>query len=154
MSKKKGPVMHRIFTMRHWILLIIYAFICIVLAGIGMGVPVLNILSGFVIGWFAAIRADRLYEDLRQKMSRTLVYSLICAAITMAVMLVIWARTIPLLFDPLADLENFGHPMILFDPRLSFIGWLVLMILISPFLQLMTSVFSAFLSLRPKRSEY
>ena len=146
--------MHRIFILRYWIILIIYAVICTIIAGIGMGVPILNILSGFIIGWFAAIRAGRLYKDLRNKMSRTLVYSIICAAITMAVMLAVWGRTIPLLFDPLADLENFGHPMILFDPRLSFFGWLVLMIFISPFLQLLTSIFSAFLVLRPRRSGY
>jgi hypothetical protein len=151
MGSEGEETVYRIFTLPYWILLIIYAAVCIIIAGIGMGVPILNILSGFIIGWFAAIRADRLYKDLRQKMSRTLVYSLICAAITMVVMLAIWARTIPLLFDPLADLENFGHPMILFDPRISFIGWLVLMIIISPFLQLLTSIFSAFLALRPRR---
>jgi len=63
-------------------------------------------------------------------------------------MLGIWGRTIPMLFEPHSDFANFGHPMILFDPRLSFIGWLVLMIIISPFLQLMTSIFSAFIALK------
>jgi hypothetical protein len=137
--------------MRYWILLIIYTAINIILAGIGMGVPVLNILSGFLIGWFAVLRAEKLYEDMRQKMSRAFQYNLVCAAITMGIMLAIWARTIPLLFDPMADLSDFGHPMILFDPRLSFMGWLVLMIIISPFLQLLASVFSAFLAFRPRR---
>jgi hypothetical protein len=50
-------------------------------------------------------------------------------------------------FDPAADFENFGHPMILFDPRISFIGWLILMIIISPIVQLMASIFSAFITL-------
>jgi hypothetical protein len=141
----------KILTLRHWKIIIVYAFICIILAGIGMGVPILNIMSGFFIGWFAVLRAERLYNELRYRMSRILLYSTICAVITMAVMLAIWGRTIPLVFGPVSELENFGHPMILFDPRLSFIGWLVLMIIISPFLQLMTSIFSAFLRLRPNK---
>jgi hypothetical protein len=144
--------MAKLLNMRYWLLLIIYAVICIILAGIGMGVPILNILSGFFIGWFAVLRAEKLYDDMRNRMSRTLIYSIVCAALTMAVMLAIWARTIPLVFGPIAELENFGHPMILFDPRLSFIGWLVLMIIVSPFLQLLTSVFSAFLALWPKEN--
>jgi hypothetical protein len=137
--------------MRYWVLLIIYAFICIILAGIGMGVPILNILSGFFIGWFSVLRAEKLYGYMRQKMSMIMIYSAVCAAVTMGVMLAIWARTVPMAFVPLAELENFGHPMILFEPRLSFIGWLVLMIIVSPFLQLLTSIFSAFLALRPKK---
>jgi hypothetical protein len=143
--------MAKLLTKRYWILLIIYTVICIILAGIGMGVPILNILSGFLIGWFAVLRAEKLYNDLRQKMSRVLLYCGLCAAITLGVMLVIWARTIPLAFAPVAELQKFGHPMIFFEPRLSFIGWLVLMIIIAPFLQLLTSVFSAFLAIRPKK---
>lgn len=143
--------MNRILSLRYWILIIIYAVICIILAGISMGVPILNILSGFIIGWFAVLRAERLYDDLSQRMSRILTYSIVCAAITMGTMLAVWAGTIPLAFGPVADLENFGHPMILFEPRLSFIGWLVLMIIIAPFLQLLASVFSAYLALRPKK---
>jgi hypothetical protein len=38
---------------------------------------------------------------------------------------------------------NFGIPMILYDPRASFIGWMVLMIIISPVLQILTTVFSS-----------
>jgi hypothetical protein len=59
----------------------------------------------------------------------------------------IWGRTIPMLFDPTADFQNFGHPFILYDPKLSFIGWLVLMIFISPFLQLLTTIFGSYLTL-------
>ena len=34
-----------------------------------------------------------------------------------------------MLFDPTADLANFGIPQLLYEPLASFIGWLVLMIL-------------------------
>ena len=143
--------LNKILTMRYWILVLIYIAICIILAGIGMGVPILNILSGFLIGWFAALRAEKLYRYMGQRMSRVLLYCGICAAITLGVMLAIWAQTIPMAFAPLTELKNFGHPMILFEPRISFIGWLVLMIIISPFLQLLTSIFSAFLAMRPRQ---
>ena len=63
-------------------------------------------------------------------------------------MIAIWGKTIPMLFNPLSDFENFGHPFILYDPKLSYIGWLVLMIIISPFLQLMATIFSAFITLK------
>jgi hypothetical protein len=37
--------------------------------------------------------------------------------------------------------------MILYDPKASFIGWLVPMIFISPFLQLLTTVFGSYMTL-------
>ncbi|OGJ72673.1 hypothetical protein A2454_02600 [Candidatus Peribacteria bacterium RIFOXYC2_FULL_55_14] len=42
---------------------------------------------------------------------------------------------------------QFGHPFILYDPEASFIGWLVLMIILSPFLQLLTTIFAAYVTL-------
>jgi hypothetical protein len=62
-------------------------------------------------------------------------------------MAALWGPTAKLLFDPQADLVNFGIPLILYDPRASFVGWLVLMIAISPFLQLLTTLFGAHLTL-------
>ena len=64
-----------------------------------------------------------------------------------------------MLGDPTADFANFGIPMILYDPKISFVGWLILMIFISPFLQLLTTLFSSHLTLlvwlmrRPQVSE-
>ena len=52
-----------------------------------------------------------------------------------------------MLFDPAADLANFGIPLILYEPTASFIGWLVLMIVISPFLQFLMMLFGAQLML-------
>ncbi|MCK5567651.1 MAG: hypothetical protein KAI62_07050 [Actinomycetia bacterium] len=118
-----------------------------------MGVPVLNILFGFVVGWYGTRRAQALYRVRKKRLPKIFIYSLFCAGVTLAIMLAIWGRTIPMIFDPAADLANFGHPMILFDPRISFIGWLVLMIVISPFLQLMASIFSAFITLMAVQPE-
>jgi len=145
--------LNKIFTIRFWILILIAVIIFTVLSGIGMGVPILNILFGFVVGWYGTKRAQALYEDRKKILSKILIYSLFCAGATLVIMLAIWGTTFPMLFDPAEDFVNFGHPMILFDPRISFIGWLVLMIMISPLLQLMASIFSAFITLMAAKSE-
>ena len=144
--------MQKFFTMRHWIAIAVYIAINIILTALGMGLPIFSIIAGFVWGLYAAERAFRLYDSINQRFTRILTYILFSAAVTMVLMAVVWGRTIPLLFDPLTDFENIGHPMILYKPRVSYIGWLVLMIFISPFLQFLTSVFSAFLALRTKLS--
>jgi hypothetical protein len=62
-------------------------------------------------------------------------------------MVAIWGPTISMLFDPGRDLANTEVPMILYEPRASFIGWIVLMIVISPALQLLTTLFGSHLTL-------
>jgi len=139
--------LNKFITLRYWILILLAVFILTISSGIGTGVPLLNILFGFLAGWYAARRAQALYGDRKRILQKIFIYSLFCAGVSLVIMLAIWARTIPLLFDPAADIANFGHPMILYEPRMSFIGWLVLMIIISPILQLMASIFSAFITL-------
>lgn len=140
--------MHRFYTIRYWILIIISILIITIFTGIGMGVPLLNIIFGFVAGWYATKRACALYGDLKERLSKIFIYCLFCSGITLILMLGIWGSQIPMLFDSLTDFENYGHPMILYKPKPSFIGWLVLMIIISPFLQLLSSIFAAFLTLK------
>jgi hypothetical protein len=62
-------------------------------------------------------------------------------------MIIIWGPTVSILFEPGRDLANTGVPMILYEPMPSFIGWIVLMILISPVLQLLTTLFGSHLAL-------
>jgi len=38
-------------------------------------------------------------------------------------------------------------PLILFDPKISFMGWIILMIFISPFLQLLMTIFASYMAL-------
>ena len=110
-----------------------------------MGVPVLNILLGFVAGWYSA-RRNLIFENNRGKvLKKTLFYGLYSSLFTFATMLVIWGPPAKMLADPGSDFKNFGIPMILYDPVFSFIGWLVLMIVISPLLQFMASVFSSYM---------
>jgi hypothetical protein len=69
----------------------------------------------------------------------------IASAVTFVLLAVIWLPTLRMLGDPSADLANFGIPMILYEPLASFIGWLVLMVFISPALQMLTTLFAAVL---------
>jgi hypothetical protein len=58
-----------------------------------------------------------------------------------------------MLFEPGRDIANFGIPMILYEPLASFIGWIVLMVLISPLLQVLTTVFGASVYMACARAE-
>jgi len=125
----------------------IYVLADLICVGVGMGVPIFCILLGFPVGWYSAKRAVIGSEEMKDIFPKVLAYSVIASIFTFIIMVVIWGPTISMLFDPKADFKNFGIPMILYDPRISFIGWEVLMILISPFLQLLTTIFAAYLTI-------
>lgn len=120
--------------------IIIYVLANGFLTAFGIGIPILNIFFGFYVGYYIT---NKFHDNLKSIWT----YSLSSSAITFIFMLLIWGNLIFKIFDPSFDFSNFGHPMILFDPKMSFIGWIVLMIVISPFLQLLTTIFSAFICL-------
>jgi len=124
----------------------LYALVDTLYAGMGMGVPIFNIAFGFVVGWLAAGRACAQTPDLHTALRKVWSYALLTSAWTPLLMLVIWGPFTLKLFDPSVDLAQTGIPLILYDPRASFIGWQVLMMLISPFLQFLLSVFGSFLT--------
>jgi hypothetical protein len=115
-------------------------------AGLGMGVPVFCILLGFLVGWFGAVRAWYFMPGHVGAMRRSLRYSLFTSLVTVVVMAAIWGRLVPLVFHPVINPGNMGLPLLLYEPRASLVGWLVLMMLISPFLQFLLSVFGSFLT--------
>src|SRR4030042_1400504 len=125
----------------------IFAFLDLICIGMGMGVPIFCILFGFLVGWFMVRYITTTMTSTPQVFRRVLLYAIITAAVTLLGMIVIWVPSIPMLFNPAQDLATSGIPMILYEPRASFIGWMVLMILISPFLQLLTTVFAGLLAL-------
>ena len=144
--------MNRLYTLKWGWVLALYCFLDLFCAGMGMGVPIFNILFGFVAGWYVARRivARRTFPAstaLQDILKRVLIYAMIASAFTFLVMAVIWGPMVPMLFDPSINLENTGIPLILYEPRASFIGWLVLMIAISPFLQFLMTLLGAHLTL-------
>ena len=141
--------------------LAVYVALDVVAIGMGMGVPIFSVLLGFPAGWYAVrIAAARLERErgpadapppggvsvalLRQ----VFVYALVASGVTLLAMAALWGRWgLAVLFDPAADYGRLGVPLLLYEPKASFIGWLVLMIVISPVLQLLAMVFGSHVAL-------
>jgi hypothetical protein len=127
--------------------IILYILIDIIFAGAGMGVPLFCILSGFPLGWYIAKRVSFSTEQIHQKYYKIFRFSLFAAVFTFIIMLIVWGSAILIHIHSASDIQNFGHPNILYDPEISFYGWLILMVIISPFLQLLVTIFAAFITL-------
>ena len=138
--------MNRFFAVKRGWTLAVYCFLDLLCAGMGMGVPIFSILFGFVVGWYAARRVVLASTALQDILKRVLVYAAIASGFTFLIMAVVWVPTLAMLFDLTSDasrsvrIANFGIPMILYEPRASFIGWIVLMIATSPFLQFLMTL--------------
>jgi hypothetical protein len=139
--------MHRLFALKPAWALGVFIILDTICVGMGMGVPIFCILFGFVVGGYIVRNITATTAQVRPVLTKVLLYAGVTSAYTFLVMAVIWGRCAPMLFDAGADFANFGIPLILYDPKISFIGWLVLMIAISPFLQLLATVFGAYLAL-------
>ncbi len=112
--------------------------------GVGMGVPIFAIAWGVPVGWWAA-RSAGLFEHREIAGFRNaFLGSAAIAGLTFAMMVVIWGPQVSKLFDPAFNAEDWGIPLVLYTPSASFIGWLALMIVISPVLQLMSSLCTAY----------
>lgn len=139
--------MNKIFKLDVKIAFLVYVILDVIFVGMGMGVPFFCILFGFPVGWYIAKRATMGRRILKDILSNIFKYAILTSFFTFVLMAIIWGSVVPMLFDPNADFANFGIPMILYDPKISFIGWLGLMIFISPFLQLLTTNFASYLAL-------
>jgi hypothetical protein len=109
----------------------------------GMGVPFFTILFGFIVGLYIPRIIPPALELSPQYLGSLLRAALTTSAITVVIMAGIWLPPLNWLFDPTLDVSNFGIPMILYTPRASFIGWIILMVLISPFLQFLMTLFGS-----------
>jgi hypothetical protein len=98
---------------------------------------------GFFVGWFAPSILSRDAPDFRHLLIKCLTAAFLTSGFTFFLMLVIWGPISRMLLDPSADIANFGTPFILYEPKASFIGWIVLMIVVSPFLQVLTTAFAS-----------
>jgi hypothetical protein len=122
---------------------VIYIVLDTLLVGMGMGVPFFCILFGFPAGWYLSKSLKHQKLQINDISSRILKYATLTSLVTLAWMLIIWGPMITMLQNPSANFTDFGIPLILYDPKLSFIGWITLMIFISPFLQLLMTVFAS-----------
>lgn len=141
--------MHKLISLRTGWATAIFIVINTICAGLGMGVPILNILFGFTVGWYQARRIiTQPVNNMKQALGKAMQGAAFTSGYTFLLMAVIWAHCVFMLFDPAADLAHYGIPQILYEPQASFIGWLVLMVIISPFLQFLMTLFGCCLTLR------
>ncbi len=139
--------MRGLFTVRPVWAFVIFIVLDMICVGMGMGVPIFCILFGFFVGWYIAGYVAGAAEHTLEILRKLLRYAAATSAFTFVVMAVIWGRWAVIIFDPGTDYTNLGIPFILYDPKASFIGWLVLMVLISPFLQFLMTLFGSHLRL-------
>ncbi len=135
--------MSTLLSRKYLVPLLVFLFLDLLAVGAGMGVPIFAILFGFVVGWFAPSVLASACADLRQLLRRSVAAALWTSGFTFLLMLLVWGPVARMLFDPAADIAHFGIPLILYEPMASFIGWLVLMICLSPFLQALASAFAS-----------
>ncbi len=140
-------IMDKLIALKPLWALLLFTLLNVIFIGMGMGVPFFCILMGIPLGWFLVLYVTARTSGMREVMWKVLTYAAIAASITIVGMLIIWLPISTVLFDPSNDLSTTGVPLILYEPRASFIGWLGLMILVSPVLQLLTTLFGAWLTL-------
>jgi hypothetical protein len=150
--------MQRALTLRIGWAFALFAFLDIICVGMGMGVPIFCILFGLPVGWYMTRRISYGSPDLKQMLGPILLGAALTSGVTFVAMALLWGPSIAMLFDPAADLVDFGIPQILYEPVASFVGWMVLMILVSPFLQFLMTLFGShmtlwWLSSRAKKAE-
>jgi hypothetical protein len=143
-SPKSGEWMKKLLSLRPAWMLALYILVDVICIGMGMGVPFFCILLGFIVGGFVIYYLTQRPTDRLQVLRKALFYAGASAGFTFLAMLALWGPFAAIyLSDPTKDLANTGIPLILFEPRASLIGWTVLMVVISPFLQLLAASFSA-----------
>lgn len=140
--------MQKLLALRTGSAVAMYVLLDIICAGFGMGVPFFCILFGLPVGWYITRRITAQPYSIKHWFNRTLKWAALTSAFTVVIMLVVWMSSLLMLFDPTADIANYGIPLILYEPKASFIGWMVLMILISPFLQLLMTLLGSHLSMQ------
>jgi hypothetical protein len=135
--------MRKYFSRKYLFPILAFCIIDLIAIGAGMGVPIFAILFGFIVGWIAPSIIIPSATNLRQLLRECVFVSLLTSCFTFLVMIILWGPVTRMLLETSADYVNFGIPMILYDPKVSFIGWIILMIFISPILQLLATVFSS-----------
>lgn len=121
-----------------WVLAVAYALLDMIAVGVGMGMPVFAIALGLVVGWVLPALLAELAPDPRRLLRACLGGAALAAAFTCLLMVLLWGPAILLLPGPESRLAQFGIPLILYEPRTSFVAWLVLMMAVAPALQFLT----------------
>ncbi|MDP2181869.1 MAG: hypothetical protein Q8K99_04780 [Actinomycetota bacterium] len=138
--------MDRFGRMTMWQVVAAIVVVDVFAVGMGMGVPFFAILAGFPIGWFLARRFMSAGEGTLSVLRVCLRGSIAVSAGTFVLMLAIWGPRIPLVFGPGFDAAAWGLPLVLYTSTASFWGWMALMIVVSPVLQMLAAAFGVYLT--------
>jgi hypothetical protein len=143
----------RFYALRRWQALVLLALLEIFCVGAGMGVPAFVILLGFPVGWWLGRRATLDQPTSAMGLRDVLRAALVPSAATLVLMAAIWLPQLRMLADPAFDAAQWGIPLWLYTPMASFVGWMVLMVVVSPVLQLLATVFGAAIAMSRPVSE-
>lgn len=125
--------------------------------GLGMGVPILAVLFGLPLGWYfgglsvagrdgrVPLPPSKVSSLPLMTLRRPVGQSAGVALMTTLVLAVIWLPQLPGVLDTALSARDWGIPLVLFGSQASKIGWMVLMLVISPLLQFMAAVTGAVL---------
>jgi hypothetical protein len=139
--------MRRILDLRVGWALVLFAILDLAGVVLGMGVPIFCILLGVPVGWFVVETAAARRSTDAEIRSEVLLGGVVTAVFTAVTMALVWGPSAAMLVDGRTDLGSLGVPLLLYHPLASFVGWLALMILVSPILQLLMTLFGAHLTL-------
>ena len=139
--------MRRILDLRVGWALVVFAFLDLACVVLGMGFPIFCILLGVPVGWYIVETAGNRRLTDSEIRSEVLLGGVVTAAFTLVMMALLWGPSATLLFDGRTDLASLGVPLLLYNARASFACWLALMIVVSPVLQLLMTLFGAHLTL-------
>jgi hypothetical protein len=129
---------------------IVIALLDVFAIGVGFSLPILAVFYGFGVGWWFVRRGPYvLPESLpetggsaveRARIRSLLAHAAALAAVTLVVLLFVWAGAIPAFLDPSVDAAELGVPLLLRASRPSKIAWLVLLFVAGPLAQFMAVV--------------
>ena len=117
-----------------------YIIFDVILVYIGVGTPFLCVLAGFILGWYTPAAGG---STLPQQLRSGLKLAIAASFVTFVIMFANWTPAIIKAMDPAFDYAQASVPQFLSNPTASYIGWMMLMIVISPILQTLTMVFTS-----------
>lgn len=139
--------MGRIMEIRFAWIAVVYVLLDLLCVALGTGVPIFCILLGVVVGWYVVERCGAAGVAEGEMLRTAVSVGFATSALTFVAMGLVWGPSLGLAFSEGSNLAGLGMPLLLYDAKASFIAWLVLMIVISPLLQVLMTLFGAHLAL-------
>ncbi len=135
--------MNRLFRLKRTPAAVLYLVGALVCVGGGMRMPFLCIGLGLLVGWCIARRELRHANEFPRMLRRATRTAVVTSLCTFLMMAVVWGPRVGAALGPHASLASVGLPTLLQGAREGLLIWVLAVTVISPLLQLMTTVFAA-----------